>query len=300
MGTIAVTPETGTQGPSGGNVEKSSDSIALELAPTQDFPEQTETDSDSVSRVAFLDPTTNPSESNLKSRYKPSEPKIQKLCVEIGDTRREFSVSASDTEGLSNTEGCSASGDEFRLNDSHTMIPHGSSNRTASDTGLESAGVVGSTVADALFAPGDKSRLKVSDAGSVTSVEFPEETTRSPRLSASSRVLMKECFEAVSPVALPPGHTTLALNESQVNCILRAVADEAVKSSLKTMESLVERTSRLSLGTSYFSPTGRAQPRRSAFREPTPGPQSGTMSGDASDTSGAIRSSDDFASIGYE
>ena len=66
------------------------------------------------------------------------------------------------------------------------------------------------------------------------------------------------------------------------------------------MESLVERTSRLSLGTSQFSPAGRAQPRKFAFRASTPGPQSGSMSGDASDTSGAIRSSDDFASIGYE
>ena len=180
------------------------------------------------------------------------------------------------------------------------MIPHGSSNRSASDTGQESAGVVGSTVADALYAPVDKSRLKDSNGGSVTSVDFPEETTRSPQLSASSRVLIKECFEAVSPVALPPGHTTLALNESQVDCILRDVADEAVKSSLKTMESLVEGTSRLSLGTSQFPTAGSTQPRRSAFRAPTPGSQSGTMSGDASDTSGAIRSSDDFASIGYE
>ena len=155
-------------------------------------------------------------------------------------------------------------------------------------------------MADALYAPVDKSRLKVSDADSVTSVDFPEEVTRSHQLSASSRVLIRECFETASPVALPPGHTALALNESQVNCTLRAVADEAVKSFLKTMENLIERTSRLNLGTSLVSPTGRAQSRKSAFRAPTPGPQSGTISGDASGTSGALRSSDDFASIVYE
>ena len=208
---LGVTPEIGTQGPGGGNVEKSSDSIALELAPTQNLPNQTETDSDSVPRVAFLDPPTNPSKSSLKSMYKPSEPKIQKLCVKIGDTRREFSVSASDTEGPSNTEDCSASGDEFRLDNPHAMILHGSSNRSASDTGQDSAGLVGSKVADALYAPVDKSRLRVSNAGSVTSVDFPEEATKSPQLSASSRVLIKESFEAVSPVTLPPMRAKLTV-----------------------------------------------------------------------------------------
>ena len=84
--------------------------------------------------------------------YRPTEPKIQKLCVKIGDTRREFSVSASDTEGLSNAEGGSATGDEFELDSSHAIVPHVSSNRSASDTGQESAGPVGSTVADAIYA----------------------------------------------------------------------------------------------------------------------------------------------------
>ena len=298
---LGVTPEDSTQGPSGGTVEKSSDSVTLELAPTQNHPEQIETESvDSVPRVAFLDPPKNPNKSNLKSMYKPSEPKIQKLCVKIGDSRREFSVSASDTEGLSNTEGFSASEDEFRLNDPLTVVLHSPSNKSASEAGQESAGPVGSTVADALHAPVDKSRLRVSDADSMTSMDFPEEVTRSHQLSASSRALIKECFETTNPVALPPGHSTLALNENQVSCILRAVADEAVKSSLKTMENLIERTSRLYLGTTLASPAGRAQSRKSAFRAPTPGPQSGTMSGDASDTSGALRSSHDFASIGYE
>ena len=298
---LGVTPEIITEGPSCGNAEKFSDSAVLELAPTQNPPDQTETDSDSVPRVAFLDSNINPSKSNLKSMYKPSEPKIQKLCVKIGGTRREFSVSGSDSEGPSNTENCSATDDdEFRFNDPHVVIPHGPSNNSASDTGHESGGLAGSTVADALYAPVDKSRLRVSDAGSVTSMDFPEVATRGPQLSASSRVLIKECFETVNPVTLPPGHTTLALNESQVNCILKAVAEEAVKSSLKTMESLVERTGRLSLGTPHFSPEGRGQPRKSAFRAPTTGTRSGSISGNTSDTSGAIRSSDDFASIGYE
>ena len=173
------------------------------------------------------------------------------------------------------------------------------SDRIASDTGQESAGPAGSTVADALYAPRDKSRLKVSDAGSVTSVDFPEETTRSPQLSASSRVLIKECFEPVTPVMLPPGHTTLALNESQVSNILKVVADEAVRSSLKAMESLVQQASRLSLGTSQFPSSGSVNFKKSNLRTQSSGMQSGLSSGEASNTSGALRSDDVFASIGY-
>ena len=132
---LGVTRENSTQGPSSGNVEKSSDSITLELAPTQSLPDQIETESvDPVPRVAFLDPPFNPNKSNLKSMYKPSVPKIQKLCVKIGDSRREFSVSVSDTEDPSNIEVFSASEDEFRLNDPLTMVLQSPSNRSASET----------------------------------------------------------------------------------------------------------------------------------------------------------------------
>ena len=77
------------------------------------------------------------------------------------------------------------------------------------------------------------------------------------------------------------------------------MAEEAVKTSLKMMESLVERASRLSLGTSQLPHGGRVTTNKPGYRAPTPGPQSGMTSGEASDTSGALRSSDDFESIGY-
>ena len=296
---LGDSPEDCTQGPSDGNLGKCSESIALELMPQRDAPDHTETDSDSVSRVAFLDSPVAPIKSNLKSMYKPPEAKIQKLCVKIGETRKEFSMSNAETEGSSHSEGCLSSTDEFGSNNPIVASPRVPSDRFASDTGHESAGPAGSTVADALYAPVDKSRLRVSDAGSVTSVDFPEEATRSPQLSASSRVMIKECFEAVTPVMLPPGHTTLALNESQVSNILKVVADEAVRSSLKAMENLVHQTCRLSLGTPQFPPSGRVTPKRSSYRTQSPGVQSGLLSGEASDTSGALRSDDEFASIGY-
>ena len=211
---LGTTPEDCTQGPSDGNLGKCSESIALELMPQRDAPDQIETDSDSVSWVAFFDSPVVPTKGNLKSMYKPPEAKIQKLCVKIGETRKEFSVSEPGTEGPSYSEGCLSSADELESNNPNFTSSRVPSDRFASDTGQESAGPAGSTVADALYAPRDKSRLKVSDAGSVTSVDFPEETTRSPQHSARSRVLLKEYFEDVTPVMLPPGHATLALNES--------------------------------------------------------------------------------------
>ena len=83
---LGTSPEDCTQGPSDGNLGKCSESNALELMPQRNAPDQSETDSDSVSRVAFLDSPVVPNKSNLKSMYKPPEAKIQKLCVKIGET----------------------------------------------------------------------------------------------------------------------------------------------------------------------------------------------------------------------
>ena len=46
-------------------------SSALELAPSQDQRSNDDMDSDSVPGVAFLDPPTLPTKSNLKSTHRP-------------------------------------------------------------------------------------------------------------------------------------------------------------------------------------------------------------------------------------
>ena len=95
------------------------------------------------------------------------------------------------------------------------------------------------------------------------------------------------------------GHSTLALNEGQVCQVLKVVADEAVRFSLKAMESLIQQASRFNLGTSHPNSGVGAKLRKSGDQVSSGESQSGFLSDHGSDTSGAIKSTDDFASIGY-
>ena len=110
---------------------------------------------------------------------------------------------------------------------------------SGSRPGSESTGPAGSTVADALLVPTQTSRFRVSDTGIVTSVDFPETPTRTAQLSGGGRTLIKEYFEEATPFYVSPGHPVLALNEGQVSHMLKVVADEAFRSSLKSMESMI-------------------------------------------------------------
>ena len=91
----------------------------------------------------------------------------------------------------------------------------GASKKTDRETNRESAGLAGSTVADALFAPERSTHFRVSDTASDTSVDFPEIPSRTAELSGGSRALIKEYFEAATPIRLSTGHPTLALNEKK-------------------------------------------------------------------------------------
>ena len=64
------------------------------------------------------------------------------------------------------------------------------------------------------------------------------------------------------------------------------------------MESLIQQASRLNLGTFHTPPAG-SKNARSPFRASDTGSQSGITSGNASDLSGALRSDEEFASLGY-
>ena len=88
-----------------GKNAKYSESVMMELLPGQSPADYEEADNASVSEVAFLDAPKLPPKSNLKSLYRPTEAKIQKLCVKMGDTRKEHSISDYETEGLSTSEG---------------------------------------------------------------------------------------------------------------------------------------------------------------------------------------------------
>ena len=81
--------------------------------------------------------------------------------------------------------------------------------------------------------------------------------------------------------------------------MLKVVADEAVRLSLKAMEHLVQQTSRLNLGSLRAPPAVVSKRIRSPCRISDAGSQSGFTSGNASDTSGALRSDEECASLGY-
>ena len=266
--------------------------MLLQWAPSREQSGLEDQDSDSVSDVAFLDPPGFPTNSNLKSFFGPSKAKIQKLSVRIGDPNKAHSNAAHLTEGPSTSKRGLVSEDEPETSCPKDAAISKSGSRL--DAGQESTGPAGSTVADALLAPAQTSRFKFSDTGSVTSADFPEETTRTAELSGSGRALIKEYFEAAPTFCLSPGHLVLAMSEGQVSNMLKVVADEAVRSSVKSMENLIQQVGRLNLGHSHNAPGRCATPSASLA-----GSQSEYASGVASDTSGALRSDDEFASIGH-
>ena len=293
---LGCSSEAGTHGQSDGNSEKFSESAAMELAPQQGEAGLEDMDTDPYPRVAFLDSPEVPLKSNLRSRYGPPEAKTLKLS--INETRGEFGA-AQGTECPSVSESEGEFTDDVQTSSYGHRGKQGTPARISSSTGQDSEGAVGSTVAQALCDPASTNAFRVFDSASNTSVDFPETAPQEPRLGASSRALIKEFFESSSPVHLPAGHQTLALNEGQVCSILKAVADEAVKTSLKTMESLIQQTSRLSLGGSHPTPDSVTKTRRPGSRASSVGSRSGLLSGHGSDTSGALRSDDNFSSLGY-
>ena len=124
-----------------GRNAKYSESVMMELLPGQRPADYEEADNDSVSQLAFLYTPKLPPKSNLKSLYRPPEAKIQKLCVKMGDTRREHSISDYETEGLSSSEGYSA--DEFEDAGHDDTVIRVSPNKSGSDSAQGSDGLIG-------------------------------------------------------------------------------------------------------------------------------------------------------------
>ena len=293
---LGYSSEAGTHGRSDGTSEKFSESAAMELAPQQGVGDLEDMDTDPFPTVAFLDSPEVPLKSKLRSRYGPPEAKT--LSLSIKETRGEFNA-AQETGRPSVSESKGEFTDDLQTSDFERRGKQGTPARIASSTGQDSEGAVGSTVAQALCAPASTNVFRVFDTASNTSVDFPETAPREPQLGASSRALIKEFFETASPVQLPAGPQTLALNEGQVCGILKTVEDEAVRSSLKAMENLIQRTSRLSLGASHLTPDSVTKARRPGNRASSVGSRSGLLPGHGSDTSGALRSDDNFSSLGY-
>ena len=117
------------------------------------------------------------------------------------------------------------------------------------DMDLETGSQARSTLADALQSPAKTTIIVCPGGSSNESSDFiaPHEPGPTP-LSGTSRAIIKQCFEEVSPIRLDPGHPVVAFNQEQITSILRIVADESARASFEMLNSVVQRASRLNLG----------------------------------------------------
>ena len=125
------------------------------------------------------------------------------------------------------------------------------------------------------------------------SIERPRATAgKAATISASSRATNKQHFSVTKPFSLPQGDPTVAFNEKQTNCVLKIVADEAVRASHQAMEELISKTSQLRLHIPERQAifTKRTKPSRTATFQTRPDSQCSSSSAASvehlSDTSG--------------
>ena len=110
------------------------------------------------------------------------------------------------------------------------------------------------------------------------------------QLSAKGRTIIRKYFAAATPIRLPVGHPTVAINQEQMHAILRTVADESALSSYHMMKSLLLHA---------FTGTPQDKKKKMPRRCPTPARhlagEEDNQGGGASDgyTSGAINSDED-------
>ena len=124
---------------------------------------------------------------------------------------------------------------EGHMSESNLSLP---SNATSIETAR-------STLADALLHH-SVAHISPTDitSGSDADESTCEQNVKGPevhRLSNTSRAIINHYFEETSPIELPRGHPTIALNSDQMQSILRVVADESARASYAMMEALREQ-----------------------------------------------------------
>ena len=124
-----------------------------------------------------------------------------------------------------------------------------------------------STLGDALRSPAKTTTIACPGGSSKESSDFiaPVELGPTP-LSGTSRAIVKQCFDEVNPICLDPGHPVVAYNQDQITSILRIVADESARASFEMLNSIVERASKLNLGSNKPT-TSRTRVRSSSGPE---------------------------------
>ena len=206
-------------------------------------------------------------------------PPITEFRTILSSSQKEPSVQSSDEM-------------EQEVTPAHVVL---SSSEFAADTDHDSTtNPTGSTIGQALSA---RAKTHVPGSDDADSAFFPvglPSTSRGSSLGPSSRALIKEFFDNSERFDFPKGHPTVAFTEDQISSVLKVVADETVRVSLDAIEKLIQKASQLRIGPEETleetpSRSGRRCSRRAGS----------ATSGLQSDTSGGIRSDDDFSSIGY-
>ena len=270
----------------------------IEITGNAEQPSNGQTQSANCPQVVFLDPTA----SGLNC--------IQPEQTEVLPKRPRLTHSASGSSiGINQTEqkstGVTSSQNELQVRDSPVTLlpPFGNIRQSdfdhASDS--DSGQYVGSTLADALKTIPDCNLPGSSNQSSVVTPVNPPVEPRDAPLGGRSRALIKEHFESSAKFRLPPCNPVVAFTESQISTVMRVVADETAKASYDMLENLVYRASRLSLASrpSGSKTSKGGSSRRSSSAVTSVGQNRRSSSEGYSDTSGALRSDDEFGNLGY-
>ena len=138
------------------------------------------------------------------------------------------------------------------------------------DMDFETLSQARSTLADALRSPAKTTTIACPGGSSNESSKFiaPVELGPTP-LSGTSNAIVELCFDEVNPICFDPGHPVVAFNQDQITSILRIVTDASARGSFEMLNSIVERASKLNLGSNKPA-TFRTRARSS------PGPETDT------------------------
>ena len=276
--------------PSSSQKESVSDPITINPGPST----QVETDLEAAkpeddTPAQQLDPLENESE-HEGGQVASKRPRIGSTTA-FGSYPQTESQPANLSE---NKEPSVQSSDEMELEgaQAHAAL---SSSEFAVDTDHDSiTNPAGSTIGQALKARTNNHAAGVNDTDAAFLPVGLPSTSRNTLLGPSSRALIKEFFTNSEKFDFPKGHPTVAFTEDQISTVIKVVADETTRSIIGIMESLIQKASRLRIGPeddleNTPSKSGSRYPRRAGS----------VSSGRHSDTSGAIRSDDNFSSIGY-
>ena len=273
---------------------KESDSSPISITPAGDLTQERKTTGPDNSTITFLEPRPQTSDEPEREQDRRASKRPRFGSASTSGTHL-FSEDPSQTLGQTSCDPRMQDTEEMDQ-DPFTGQPITCSN---SEAGLETDAdsihnPAGSTIAQALNVQTRRTLLEAGDSDSAFILVGLPSTPKRTMLGPSSRALIKEFFTNAETFDFPKGHATIAFTEDQISAVVKTVAEETVRTSCDVMERPIQKASELNLGTranrSFFPEGSTAQ---GSLR-------SGSLTtGRLSETSGALRSDDEFSSIGY-